>query len=243
MTIQSPNLSTVIQRYTDDSSRALRVAMPGEIVDFDSAKQTATVKPLLLEVYIDASGARATEVLPQLVSVPVQIMAGITAPIRPGDGCLVIFCDRSLDGWLDTGTDKDSGDVRAHTLTDAVCIVGLRSANKALTEYDGNAVQVGQVGGPRIRLDANAINIGVSHASVATDAAVLGTTYRAAEDAFFSGLVSKLVALGTGLVTAGATPPLTPLGALGTALQSIASDLATFNSTKAAYLSGVVKIK
>lgn len=81
--------------------------------------------------------------------------------------------------------------------------------------------------------------------SNAVDAVVKGTTYRAAEDAWFSSL-SVAIATAASALNGAATPPTLPnivvaCTAAGAALQTVASALQTFESTAASYLSQIVQ--
>jgi hypothetical protein len=105
---------------------------PGEIVSYDAASQTVSVQPVNKIVFEDGS-----EMLqPILQDVPVVFPGGggfvLTFPILEGDTCLLVFAQRSLDAWLDSGTPiaPDSG--RKFSISDAVALVGLRHSKNVL---------------------------------------------------------------------------------------------------------------
>lgn len=119
--------------------RELRSSMPGEIVDFDPATQTATVQPLIRDYQ---EGDKGTEYvpLPLLQDVPVLCPGGggyaITFPVKAGDECMLFIADRCMDAWFQSGGMQNPVVMCAHDISDAVAIVGFRSRPKALTAYN-----------------------------------------------------------------------------------------------------------
>ncbi|MFW8450019.1 Gp138 family membrane-puncturing spike protein, partial [Klebsiella pneumoniae] len=71
----------------------------------------------------DESGAQVSVNLPLLVDVPVVFPRGggctLTFPVKPGDECLVIFADRCIDFWWQSGGIQEPVDERMHDLSDA----------------------------------------------------------------------------------------------------------------------------
>lgn len=118
-------LSEALAAVREELLAELRVSMPGEIVQYDHTQQLAQVKPLLSRRYRDGE----VQELPLVNDVPVVWPrsggAAITLPVNPGDSCLLVFADRSLDRWLSTGGTVAPGDGRKHHLSDAVAIMGL----------------------------------------------------------------------------------------------------------------------
>lgn len=91
---------------------------------------------------------------PLLVNVPIVFLNGggayLTFPIAPGDTCLVMFCDRDIDNWLQTGAVSPPNSDRAHDLNDAVALVGLRNSQKSNVTYDPNVIQLSDITGERL---------------------------------------------------------------------------------------------
>lgn len=105
----------------------LHICLPGEIVKYENG--IAEVQPLLRRVYRDG-----TELdLPVIPRVPVvhprTMTAGIQLPVQKGDGCLLLFAERSLDVWLSKGNIVSPDDFRKFDLSDAIAIPGLYSFN------------------------------------------------------------------------------------------------------------------
>lgn len=76
---------------------------------------------------------------PPLLDVPVVCLGGggfnLTFPIAVGDQCLLLFNDRSIDNWFQSGQAGVLNSARAHSLADALAIVGLNSMNTSLANY------------------------------------------------------------------------------------------------------------
>ena len=111
--------------------RQVNVALPGRIASYDPATRKADVLPLITEKYAD--GTRLT--LRAITNVPVVLPATkgarVTLPVSAGDTVLIVFSQRSLDLWLSEGGVTDAGDIRMHSMSDAVAIPGLFSFNNA----------------------------------------------------------------------------------------------------------------
>ena len=104
--------------------RGFHTSLPGQITSYDASTQKATVKPLLSRKLRTGE----EEVLPIIEDVPViwprSGGASMTFPVESGDGCLLIFTDRSLDEWKQDGGVVAPGDPRQHALSDAVALMG-----------------------------------------------------------------------------------------------------------------------
>lgn len=124
MTNNMTGLGGVLRQALAQQMQMLNVALPGQIIDYDAGAQNATVQPLLDFRPNDGEAER----LPVLSDVPViwprSGGASMTFPVKPGDGCLLIFIDRSLDEWKHAGGSVAPEDTRAHAFSDAVALMG-----------------------------------------------------------------------------------------------------------------------
>ncbi|WP_406670451.1 Gp138 family membrane-puncturing spike protein [Raoultella terrigena] len=124
---------------------AMRVSIPGIIQSFDPDAVTAVVQPAIKGVEHDESGAEVSVSLPLLVDVPVVFPRGggctLTFPVTAGDECLVIFADRCIDFWWQSGGIQEPVDGRMHDLSDAFCIVGPQSQAKKISGISTTAAQ------------------------------------------------------------------------------------------------------
>lgn len=128
-------LISALQAVTETHLSEVNTTMPGKVISYDPATNRATVRPSLPKML--ASGEPLPP--PDVVRVPVVWpkgsggTVGLTLPLKPGDGVMLHFAQRSLEGWLE-GQDVAPDDPRRFDLVDAVAVPGLAatgiSANK-----------------------------------------------------------------------------------------------------------------
>lgn len=144
------SLAEVIRRAIEARLAEVRVSMPGTIESFDTATQLASVRPDLKELRFGEDDSEIVEPLGVISDVPVQFpRAGgfsLTVPVQKGDPCLLVFSDRSLDKWLDSGGQVDPVDERRHHLSDAVAILGVSSKATAIPSFDNAHATLGKDG-------------------------------------------------------------------------------------------------
>lgn len=140
----SPEL--VLKAVADSLSTGLRVAMPGIIQSFDAEAVTATIQPAVKASVRQADGSVASVALPLLVDVPVHFQRGggvtLTFPITEGDECLVIFADRCIDYWWQSGGVQEPVDPRQHHLADAFALVGPQSQAQKISGISTTTAQL-----------------------------------------------------------------------------------------------------
>ena len=139
---------TLRGRYDDtialiaQSVRAtIYTALPGRVVSYDPATQTATVQPL----YKAKFNGEPMQ-MPELLSVPVVMPRGggyaISFPIKPGDGVQLMFQSRNSDLWYNEGGEQEGFTARMHDLSDAVAMPGLEPSPRALSDYNADSFEL-----------------------------------------------------------------------------------------------------
>lgn len=122
-----PELTDVLLNFKLTLLRELNCAKIGSISSYDPATRTAKINILLKR----KTATGVTIDYPVLLDVPVVTMQGggaaLQFPISSGDNCLVIFSDRNIDGWYETGSAQPPYTSRAHDIADGIAIVGLNS--------------------------------------------------------------------------------------------------------------------
>lgn len=147
---RSGALAQVLASERRTLNEQLRVAMPGIIQSFDPGDDdrppTCVVQPAIRYVERDNDGNKSTKDYPLLVDVPVVFPRGggctLTFPVKAWDECLVIFADRCIDFWWQSGGIQDPVDERMHDLSDAFCIVGPQSQAKKIGGISTSAVEL-----------------------------------------------------------------------------------------------------
>ena len=56
-------------------------------------------------------------------------------PVSPGDSCLVLFNDRDIDNWYESGAVTAPNTARTHDLSDGLVIVGFRHQANPISAY------------------------------------------------------------------------------------------------------------
>ncbi|MEI2267161.1 Gp138 family membrane-puncturing spike protein [Erwinia sp. CGal63] len=134
------------QALADSISSTLRVALPGIIQSFDPEAVTCVVQPAIKGSVLDTHGQPVSLALPLLVDVPVVFPRGggctITFPVRAGDECLVIFSDRCIDFWWQSGGVQEPVDPRQHDLSDGFALVGPQSQKEKIGAISTDALQI-----------------------------------------------------------------------------------------------------
>lgn len=136
-------LNTAIEAH------ALRThtSLPGIIVSYDSAKQTAKVQPAIQTIFRE-TGPVAIE---PLVDVPVHFPRGggfvLTFPVASGDECLLVFSERAIDFWWQNGGVQLPVEYRLHDLSDAFAYVGFSSLPNIPVGMSTTAVELRAVDG------------------------------------------------------------------------------------------------
>ena len=125
------SIEKITEQVIENRLANLHTCIPGHFESYDAATQKASVKPLLKREFKDGESLE----YPVINAVPVVwpgTKEGILSfPINKGDGCLLIFSERSIDSWLSSGGIVSPGDRRKHSLSDAIAIPGLFAFNEA----------------------------------------------------------------------------------------------------------------
>lgn len=115
--IQQPGLKErlVLEAFSKD----MKVAIPGEIVSYDTNTRTATIQPVIRDW-------DSADDPPVLLDVPVFMWGNFTFEPQEGDGCLVVCADSCIDAWLQSGGVSSPSVARSHSLSDGFAFVGFR---------------------------------------------------------------------------------------------------------------------
>ena len=156
----------------------------GKVKSFDSKTQIVSVQIVYTKQFTDIEDdsrlsskiVEKHEKYPILVDCPVMVLKGggvsLKMPIKSGDECIVLFNDRSIDEWWDSGRNESNLDTnRLHTLTDAIAIVGLSSRPNALSGYSGTQAVLGD-GSSSIKVGGGEASISGSSAQVSVGSQV-----------------------------------------------------------------------
>lgn len=139
-----PNLRDVLDLMKKDILLSLNCHAIATVQSFDPSVQTvtATINYKKSITTTDENGIYKTSYIdyPLLLDVPVVILGGgqaqITFPIAAGDTCLILFNDRDIDNWFQSGQVGPLASSRLHSFADGIALVGLRASSAPLEDYD-----------------------------------------------------------------------------------------------------------
>lgn len=147
--------------------KMVHTGLPGRVVSFDAAKQTAKVQPAIKRIWIgDDEGDEPVEAaLPECPDVPVHFPGGggyvLTFPVAPGDDCLLVFAERAIDFWWEKGGVQKPSEFRMHDLSDGFAFVGFRPKPNAVAGFATDACELRRVDGSAlVRVDAGQVWLG-----------------------------------------------------------------------------------
>ena len=125
-----------LQAMKRDIFESLHCALPGTVVSFDDESQTAVIQPAVKHRRVSSRAERSgVEGSPSSISFPllrdVPVFMPVSLEIQEGDACLVIFADRDIDAWFETGEAEVPPSSRMHSLSDGFAFVGFRTRRNA----------------------------------------------------------------------------------------------------------------
>ncbi|ENA1747506.1 Gp138 family membrane-puncturing spike protein [Yersinia ruckeri] len=137
---RSGELAETLRTLQSSVSSQLRVSMPGIVQSFDADSVTCDI-----QIGIKGESGGESTNLSVLTNVPVVFPRGggvtMTFPIKSGDECLLVFGDRCIDFWHQSGDIQETVDERQHDLSDAFAIIGPQSQAKKISGISTSAAQ------------------------------------------------------------------------------------------------------
>jgi len=248
-------LEDVVSSAMESALQGVWTAMPAQVESYDAALQRANVRVTVKVASVGEDGERDTASVAVINAVPVVHAGGggfrCVFPVAHGDTVLLVFASRSIDTWLGQGGVVDPTFDHHHDISDAIAITGLRDFGHALTHAPSDHASIGHDQGATIELRQSEIAVG---GDTGKEPTLKGTTYRSAEDSYFSALNLLLADLAAAIATlAAATPTLTggptataafntAVGNAATAATAFSSAVTAFNAGAAGYLTSIAKV-
>jgi hypothetical protein len=155
-----PTWPQILQGVIEKGARHIHKALPGRIVSYDVAAQTATVQPV-----IQSEG----ETMAPLFEVPVCFPGGAAGflhiPLTAGDNVLVVFSDEDYSKWWVSGSISAPEIQQRHGLH-AIAIPGL---NPETTPFPATAGHVTLAATDELRLGDDGATDAVALAPLVED--------------------------------------------------------------------------
>ena len=246
----APGFVDALDFHRRDGDANLRVCVPGEVVSYNAAQRTVNVLPSYNRVYNDGTVVP----MPELVDLPVYTPQGGTGsvnggvhvglPIEPGDECVVVCSDISIDAWFANGGQQTPISNARHKVSDAFAFVGVNSRANPLVSFlaEGEGGLASETTKLAINPETGLITVGNTTATLAQILANLvsaisatnapaGTNTLALLITAVSTLAAAVAALTTAEVAAG------PAGPSQVAAAGVVTSLATLAPAAAAQAS------
>lgn len=138
---ENVSISEISQLLKDNVMANLNCHNIGKIIDFDSSTQTCTVELMQIKQY---NGNFFTPA--PITQVPLIILGAggghITMPNPVGTICLILFLDRNIDNFMETGEQYVPETSRMHDFTDAIALTTFTTLANPLENYDENAITI-----------------------------------------------------------------------------------------------------
>ena len=135
-------LTELTKRTFIEMMKDVGTSIPGSFLTFDPATQLAQIQTGVVRIDVDGK----TFTPPPLIECPVAFLGGseyfIEHQIDPGDECLIIFSQRCIDAWVNTGGVAQQPMIRFHDFSDAAILPGLRSQPNKIPSFENNGVRL-----------------------------------------------------------------------------------------------------
>lgn len=138
---QLANLTELLKRSFSEMMKDVATSIPGHILAFDPVAQTAQVQIGIVRK--DIKGVSFDP--PPLIEVPVYFAGGsflVEHQIDPGDEGFIMFSQRCIDAWVNTGGIAENPILRFHDYSDAVFFPGLRSQPNKIESFANDGIRL-----------------------------------------------------------------------------------------------------
>lgn len=190
----STNKTNLFKTAFRELMKGVNTNIPGHIVAFDKDTQMAQVQIGVKQVLKDG-----TQVEPAtLIQVYVGQQGGkyiCETEVNVGDEGLIIFLQRCIDGWIDTGGVANNPILRLHDQSDAFFLPNFKSQPNKIKSFENNGVRLRNEDGTKyvwlknngdVEISANNfnvtsttfthnnINVGATHTHIGSPTAATG---------------------------------------------------------------------
>lgn len=168
----TPSTPTALKTVLEARLASVHVSLPGIVVSYDRAKQTADVQPAVNKLVPSAEDEELdiSKRYPVIPAVPVCWPRGggffVAADLEPGDAVTLLFSEADYSGWRNSGTVSDPEDKRMHHLSHAIAIPGLFERGAEISGL-GAGLTLGSMSGHRVVHTSTQTEVGGSSVAVA----------------------------------------------------------------------------
>jgi len=136
------DLEEVIKTAIQAALKETHTALPCQVISFNAAKQTVDVQPAIKRIFSDGDEV----LIPQITGVRIGYQRvndfAITFPITKGDEGVLIFNERSIEAWRQSGDLLAPNDTRTHDYSDALFLPMMYSDPKVISSVSGTDLEI-----------------------------------------------------------------------------------------------------
>lgn len=129
------NILVQFQALLAGHQAGIFTALPGIYQGAGKGNQTANVKAAIKGKVLNQSGAWEDREMPLLINLPIVWPGGgnfqLTFPLASGDEGLIVFAQRCIDSWWQSGGVQSQAELRMHDISDGFFIPAMLSQSKA----------------------------------------------------------------------------------------------------------------
>lgn len=146
-----PKLADLLKLFKKDILLNFNSHHIVKIQSFNAENQTASATVNYKKTFFlpnPVSGVYQSQLrdYPVLLDCPVIFLGGgngaLTFPVAVGDDALALFNDRDLDKWMQGSSTSPVSTPRLHSYSDGIILVGLRSLNDSLVDFNGTDIEI-----------------------------------------------------------------------------------------------------
>lgn len=171
----NPSLKDAMDMLKKDIFLSLNCHHIATIQSFNAETQTASAtinyKKTFFERQTNGQYLPVQKDYPVLLDCPVIIFKGgsaaLTMPITAGDTCLVLFNDRDIDNWFQSGQIGPVASPRMHSFSDGLILVGVSHSGNVLDDYDSTRAVL-RNGSTKVAVSASKVEISNGTANLNT---------------------------------------------------------------------------
>lgn len=141
MGAEKSTLTQTLRSAFVEMMKSVGTSVPGHVIAFDPATQLAQIQIGI--VRLDVNGQTFTP--PPIIKCPVHFSGGdwvLEYQVDPKCEGLVIFSQRCIDAWVQTGGVAEQPQVRFHDFNDALFIPGFRSQVGKIADFANDGIRL-----------------------------------------------------------------------------------------------------
>ena len=138
---QTATLTELIKQSFTEMMKDVATSIPGHVLSFDSTTQLVQIQIGIVRKDINGKSFDP----PPLIEVPVYFAGGsfiLEHQIDANDEGIILFSQRCIDGWFNTGGVAENPILRLHDFSDAMFLPGLRSQPNKVSSFANNGIRL-----------------------------------------------------------------------------------------------------